>query len=346
MATSKKNTDNRIETLRGLAILGVVLHHANLRMINALIECNVDPGYISNIMSMCSEFFAPLRMPLFTIISGWVYAIRPVNFSNLRVFFAGKVRRIILPLFFLSTAFYFAIGYTTNEFPGIVGKNPQAVLPHEFWKLWFFHFGHLWFLQALTLIFIFVAFVDSWGLMDDMKKWIFWVIATSLAVYIIPRHIEFFSINRMRNIIPFFFFGVGLYRFREQIFSSRYLILLAIPILAASLLIDYFKWPWLIARHYWPLALLIGMIAPVALLSLNFKCKPLIWIGKYSYTIYLWHGFAWYFLMTIGLKLIAAGYQWAFALMFLITGLLFPVLIEKTGIKIPLLRTFVLGKKP
>ncbi len=346
MTKSKERVvDLRIETLRGFAILGVVCNHISLWMISALNKTNVDPGLASGFLLFFMEFFSPLRMPLFTVISGWVYALMPVSKHNIKPFFLAKVRRVIIPLFFVSTVLYFISGLVTDNYPGIVGRNPQEVLPHEFWKMWFYHFGHLWFLQAIILLFILIALIDTWRAMADIRQWFFWLGASVIVYYALPDHIEFWSISKTKTILPFFIFGVGLHRFQEQIFASKFVKFTGLLVVAA-LLIKYLGWPWILAKHDGILTLVIGTIAPVYLLSLNLKFKPLVWIGKYSYTIYLYHGLPWLFLSTLGLGLLAGGLQWVWICMFLTSGLLFPVVTEKIGGRIPYLRSPLLGKKP
>lgn len=325
--------------------MGVVFNHISLWMISALNKIEVEPGFASAFLLFFMEFFSPLRMPLFTVISGWVYALMPVTKDNLKPFFLAKIRRIIIPLFFVATVLYFVSGVVNDTYPGIVGRNPQEVLPHQFWKMWFYHFGHLWFLQAIIILFVLIALIDASRAMTNIKQWLFWLGTTIVVYYALPDHIELWSISKTKTILPFFIFGVGLRRFQEQIFSSKF-VKFTWPIVAVALLIKYFDWPWILAKHDGILNLVIGTIAPVYLLSLNIKVKPLIWVGKYSYTIYLYHGLPWIFLSTLGLGLLAGGFQWVWIFVFLTSGLLFPVVTETIGVKIPFLRCPILGKKP
>ena len=345
MIKPKRPVDLRIETLRGFAILGVVCNHISLWMIAALNKSNIEPGMASNILMFFMEFFSPLRMPLFTVISGWVYALMPVNKENIKRFLLSKIRRIIIPLFFISTVLFFVTGLVTSLYPSLGGLRGPELSPLEFWKTWFYHFGHLWFLQAIVVLFIVLAVIDLLGAMAHFRHWLIWLAATSLFYFMFPDDIEFWSLSKTKAILPFFIFGVGLNRFEEQIFSSA-LIKFIGPAVVALLVLKYIDRPWIITRHDWPLTLLIGTLAPVYLLSLNLTFKPLIRVGKYSYTIYLYHGLPWIFLSSLGLELIAAGSQLGYIVMFLASGLLFPVVTEMIGSKIPYLRTPLLGKKP
>ena len=341
----KRSVDLRIETLRGFAILGVVFNHTGAWIIAALNKSNIEAGWESNILMFFMEFFSPLRMPLFTVISGWVYALMPVDKENIKTYLLSKVRRIIIPLFFISTILFFITGLVNNIYPSLGGSHGQVLSPLEFWKTWFYHFGHLWFLQAIVVLFILIAVIDLLGAMNHFRQWLIWLAATSLFYFVFPDHVEFWSLSKTKVILPFFIFGVGLNRFEEQIFASKLVKFIGLAVVAA-LVLKYIGRPWIIARHDWPLTLFIGTLAPVYLLSLNIKIKPLIGIGKYSYTIYLYHGLPWIFLSSLGLELITAGYQLGYIVMFLASGLLFPVVTEMIGSKISYLRTPLLGKKP
>lgn len=334
-----KSGDLRIETLRGIAIIAVVVHHTNLWLQGSINQADVDPLFTSNLFAFFSEFFSPLRMPLFTVLSGWVYALKPVNKNNTVTFFAAKFRRVILPLFFVSTCYYFVILLTSNDFPRLKGRNGLPVPPEDFWVTWFYHFGHLWFLQLLISLFVIITIIDRLGLMNTVKKWLFWLVISAIISYLIPNGIELWSISHIKRFMLFFLFGVGLNRFQKQIFTFRFLKYAAI-ILICTLITNYF-----LEKNFWPLSIIIGTIAPIYLLSLNFIFQPFVWIGKYSYSIYLYHGIAWYSLKPICVPLLN-NFQYAWALIFLFTGLFLPIIIEKIGGEVPIIRTLLIGRKP
>ena len=55
-----------------------------------------------------ADLFAPLRMPLFTFLSGFVYAYFPVMTGRVAPFATKKLRRLGLPLLTLTTIYYLA----------------------------------------------------------------------------------------------------------------------------------------------------------------------------------------------------------------------------------------------
>ena len=92
----KAKKDLSIETLRGLAIILVVMGHV-IGSDNTGGMRVEDDSFLRHLYFT----FQYLRMPLFTVISGWVYALRPAGMNNLLDFNIKKVRRIILPLIFV-----------------------------------------------------------------------------------------------------------------------------------------------------------------------------------------------------------------------------------------------------
>lgn len=78
----KKEKGLSVETLRGLAIILVVMGHVIGNTPNAGLLVGDDTYY-----RIAYNFFIPLRLCLFTVISGYVYALFPVmQSSNLGTF--------------------------------------------------------------------------------------------------------------------------------------------------------------------------------------------------------------------------------------------------------------------
>lgn len=99
--------DPNIETLRGLAILLVVAGH--------VIGIDATGGMKVADDSLWRYLYASLqyvRMPLFTAISGWVYALHPVAAHEAGTFMFKKARRLLLPMVCVGTL-YFLIQYIT-----------------------------------------------------------------------------------------------------------------------------------------------------------------------------------------------------------------------------------------
>ncbi|MBW2464545.1 MAG: acyltransferase, partial [Deltaproteobacteria bacterium] len=93
---SKK--DASIETLRGIAILMMVAGHVIGHDVHAGMRVADDSTW-----RYVYSSFEYVRLPLFTCISGFVYALHPVTAQNFRAFLVGKAHRVLLPLFFVGT---------------------------------------------------------------------------------------------------------------------------------------------------------------------------------------------------------------------------------------------------
>src|SRR6056297_1823840 len=96
-----RNKDLSIETLRGIAIILVVIGHVIGSKSDGGMRV-ADDSFLRHLYFS----FQYLRMPLFTVISGWVYALRPVAPGNVTSFTIKKIRRIILPLIFVGGSYY------------------------------------------------------------------------------------------------------------------------------------------------------------------------------------------------------------------------------------------------
>ena len=81
--------DQSVETLRGMAIILVVMGHV-IGSDNTGGMKVPDDSFLRHLYFT----FEYLRMPLFTMISGWVYALHPVSQSNWNDFTIKKIRRI------------------------------------------------------------------------------------------------------------------------------------------------------------------------------------------------------------------------------------------------------------
>lgn len=337
-----------VDTLRGLALIAVVWHHAVLWLMGALEADNLNTTVMHTTVDGLAQFLEPLRMPLFTILSGWVYALKPVNAQNTRPFVHGKLRRIIFPLIFLSTLQYFQLYFFHDALP-VLSFRGQAwdVFPDEFWILWFFHFGHLWFLQAIFTIFIVMMLIDRYGWMANVKHWIIWLLLFSILPYVI-RGNSFWSADKTISLAVYFFFGVGLYRF-WSVMCSPLAIKVARVVFIVSMFVlmlwklDMVQLSRLGAR---PFLILAGTCGALFLLSLRLKLAWLAWLGSYSYTVYLYHGLAFEMHLFFDDLLywgVVGRFFW-FG-MILLMGLLIPVVIDRLIRSVPIIRTPVLGKR-
>jgi glucans biosynthesis protein C len=283
--SKKREKDQSVETLRGAAIILVVIGH--------VIGSGSDGGMKVAEDSFLRHFyytFEYLRMPLFTVISGWVYALYPAKINDLQSFFIKKVRRILLPLIFVGTA-YFLIQYFTP------GTNKKGELS-EIWNILIFPYTLFWYLPSLFIVFTCVSLIDANNRMNGFRNWL---IILSIAIcmlifrgYYIPEGSpNYFSYQGAIYLFPFFIIGLGIKRFNVYFASKQLNILLAV-ILAGSLILQQMVWYKLIEYNLSKgsgVGLIIGVVGAILLFRIKWKINWLIWFGSYAYTIFLFHSF-------------------------------------------------------
>jgi fucose 4-O-acetylase-like acetyltransferase len=97
-----------------------------------------------------------LRMPLFTTISGVVYALRPVHeLSGFPGLICGKVRRLLVPLHTVG-----ALLFLMQRIAPGVNHRPEL---GDVWRICLYQYEHLWFLEAIFLVFLVVGLLDANG---------------------------------------------------------------------------------------------------------------------------------------------------------------------------------------
>lgn len=157
MANAEKNLS--VETLRGIAILLVVVGHV----------VGSGPGG-----GMKIDFPHPLRylyvwidyiqMPLFTAIAGWAYALKPFSASSgFGSFVRKKALRLLVPMAAVGTL-YFLVQYLM---PGTNNKGELS----QMWRIYVFPYTIYWYLPSLFLIFVVQWWMDSRKWMDTPGKW-------------------------------------------------------------------------------------------------------------------------------------------------------------------------------
>ncbi len=337
-----------IDTLRGFAVLAVVWHHSMLEYVNVLQETNMLSALAELLIKMPTVLLDPLRMPLFTILSGWVYALRPASKDSSFIFIKGKLRRIILPLMFVSMTMYVSYFLLNGSYPVLnIGGQPTEVMPQDAWMVFFYHFGHLWFLHAVFAIFMFILVVDSLNLMNSVRRWCGWLVVLAVAPFVLPST-EFWSVFGVLHLSVFFVFGLGLYRFRDILFQPRVVLCGAVVFAFGMTMyvlsklggIDISDTSVRVVRMF------VGISGALCLLSLRLRLSWLAWLGGFSYTIYLYHPLAFQLHRTFDSMLSSGAVTqllW-FAMLFL-CGVLIPIVIDKVFSNTKLLKTPILGKK-
>lgn len=317
-----KARDLSIDTLRGLACLLLVAYHV----------IGSDPAkglrLSEGVLRDLNDSLDLVRMPLFTFLSGYVYAARPFQ-DGLGRYMKGKARRLLAPMLTLGTLFAIVQALMPGANGGVT----------DWWTLHLIPVGHFWFVEALFMIFLLVALMERAGALSTPGR-AGLAVALALLVSASPVSVPWLGINGVFYLMPYFLVGLSMRRFEVTRSATLGALLLAVVLCCIYVdATDIFDF-----GHRRS----ITAFVPAALFCVGaYMLKPrsafLAYIGVYSYSIYLLHVF-----FTagsrIGLKLLPdADTPMLFALG-LVIGVTGPILADKLLSRWHFTRVYLLGK--
>jgi surface polysaccharide O-acyltransferase-like enzyme len=274
---------------------------------------------------------AYFRMPMFSFLSGVVYAWRPFTAGNGTDFLLGKIRRLLLPMLVVGTAFAF-----------VQSNTPGVNAPPVNWAtLHIMPVAHYWFSEALFIIFIVVTILESIDLLGDLRKFAV-VLAVAVIMHLTISLPAQFGLWGANYLFPFFLCGLGCSRFRiaKNEFLPIYItVLVGTSSYAIAGILGYVAQPDRVSI----IALLLGVSACFTLLASGWKNRLLAFIGFYSYAIYLFHVF---FTAPIRIFAYSINFKSVDVLVVVATaaGICGPILVEKIADRFALTRTVLLGR--
>lgn len=264
--------DNSVDTLRGLACIFLVAYHV----------IGGDPSFgfriESGIFRDVNDLLALVRMPLFTFLSGVVYAYRPFT-TNVSPYLAGKARRLLIPMLVVGTTFALIQEVTPGTNSNVENWYLLHILP----------VAHFWFLESIFLIFTLMVPLELLHLFHTKTRFLI-ILALAIAVHLSGISIPYFSISGAIYLLPYFLIGMAFSRYKNLSALPLWLgwfILVAVSVCLALMFFDYIA----VATRRTIGSLIVGSAACVGLFISRFKSGILAWIGGYSYTIYLYHVF-------------------------------------------------------
>jgi peptidoglycan/LPS O-acetylase OafA/YrhL len=313
----------RIDTLRGLACILLVLYH--IIGINEQTGIRISEGLLRDF----NDALAYIRMPLFTFLSGYVYAFRPFTGHTCQ-FIKGKSRRLLLPMLVAGTLFAVIQSLT----PGANGAIENWALLH------IIPVAHFWFVEALFLIFIGIAALEKFKLFTTKTKTVL-VIVVACLLFLSPLNTRYLAVSGALYLLPFFLSGMFLKRFYTVIPAK-----LGLGIVAVVAIGIYLKYPNLHVSKYDRdiFTLVVGIAVCIGLLALGLKNKLLSFVGRYSYAIYIYHVF-FTAACRITLQKIGVVDQFMLITVSLLFGLAGPMVTEFILNKNAYTKTLFLGKK-
>jgi len=323
----------RLQTLRGVACILLVAFHTVGNHPWSGLHVADDSGY-----RYFANLFQYIRMPLFTFLSGFVYAYRPVVPGGALELVRRKLTRLVLPLLCVSTLYFAATA--------LAPPDANGVIPFEqMWRIYVFPYVHYWFLQAIILLFALVAVLDRGQLLATPGRYGVALIASIVAHLTVDmERADYvpFGIFYALHFAPYFLLGLGANRFRAFFMEPRVswvcasLLLIAMSFHAKNLLggdqLD---------RNGSLLEVTIAATATLAMVRLFPAFRPLEIIGAYSFSIYLFHSF---FVAAIR---VASKQVEMLALVFVacvIAGVVGPMVLERLLGNVPVVKTLLFGK--
>ncbi len=269
----------RVQTLRGLACLLLVAFHTVGA--TAASGLHVPDG---SLYRGFTNLLVHVRMPLFTFLSGLVYAYRPLRSGQALRFASKKLCRLGVPLVVASTVLY-----------GLHFAMHHQVQPlSRMWSIYVFPYWHLWFVQALLVVFAALVVLESLGALSTPRRFMI-VFGLSLVLYWYrPFQDNVLGLQNATYLLPFFLCGLAAHRYRGLLHTRRALIAMVVCFIVTQGFHSYV----VLTRALAPidpvasrstLNLLIGMSASLCALQLLPRLRLLERIGGSSYPIYLYH---------------------------------------------------------
>lgn len=325
-----KNTlPYNVVDLRGLACILLVAYHV-VGIPGAGMQVADGSFY-----RYATDSFELIRMPLFTFISGLVYALNPSRGDRLRTFFIKKLRRLGFP-FLLVSAIFFLL---QKSAPGANGTHA----PDSMWKIYVFPYAHFWYLQALFLIFSLVALLDAARLIERMGGFAVAMAGAVTACLTVRTESNILSVNEACFLLPHFLLGLGVTRFRDLVPRRALAGMAGMALVLGVALHQASLWGFL--PHFgWNsgVALLCGMGGAVTLLHAMPSSGIFRIVGASSYAIYLHHA-----LFAAAARMVLHRMHAGDGMIFcvsLIAGLCGPMVLEMLAQMRPWSRVALVGK--
>lgn len=315
----------RVQTLRGIAcLLLVAFHTVGSSAASGLHVPNYSP------YREFTNLFVHVRMPLFTFLSGLVYAYRPLRAGHALQFSGKKLRRLGVPLIVAATLLYCLHSAMHHPVPPL----------QQMWTIYVFPYWHLWFVQALLLVFAALVVLESLGALATLTRFMM-SFALSLALYSYGpfESQNVFGLHNATYLLPFFLWGLAAHRYRD--------LLRLRPVLIATVLcfaVTQGVHTYIVLTRALPpidpvqsrsgLGLLIGLSASLCAVQLLPRVRLMEKIGGSSYAIYLYHP------LFIAAMLFVAGARvgTSTSLLFVLAGaagITGPMLLERGARKLP-----------
>ncbi|QNE34641.1 acyltransferase family protein [Leifsonia shinshuensis] len=277
---SARPKDTSVQALRGIACILVVVWHSV-----GLGELSLWRFTSDSAWEFALGLLEYLRMPLFTFLSGYVYAMRPISVgASPWRFLRSKARRLLVPMLVVGTAYILA-------FDLIPGWGGSGLRP--FWTWHIIPVAHLWFIWAVLWCFVAVAVLDARGRLSTRRGMLIALVVSFALSAVLPKGIATPFASAAAVYLSFFFLaGMACRRFdwrsaprrRHLIALGAFVVLFAVTILGTVAGVR--PSPDGVVGN------LVGALFCALVVLVRFSSRPLEWLGARSFAIFLFHYFA------------------------------------------------------
>lgn len=312
---SKRRLPSNLDTVRGLACVLVVAMH--------VVGAAPDEGLkipAGSAWHRVMDALDLIRLPLFTALAGFLYGAMPATRNGFFAYMKRKAGQLLIPLLFATLAFWVLRQIT-------YGHNERSL----FWA-YVYGYQHLWYIDALLLIFAFASFVDT-RIHPSWKIWAGIVAAVVLFAWTVP-DIPIMHVRSALSLLPFFIFGLLLYRVPDLLESRALLVGSVIALISIIALQQAAPEIFRAINPTGVLMWLCGMASVIVALRLFPRLPAIESIAAYTFTIYLWHpaanGAVRNFLWGLGVN--STGLLFVIGLA---SGILVPILMHRVFMRLP-----------
>jgi peptidoglycan/LPS O-acetylase OafA/YrhL len=165
----------------------------------------------------------------------------------------------------------------------------------QMWTIYVFPYWHLWFVQALVLVFATIVVLESLGALSTFTRFML-VFALSLGLYFYGpfERQNILGLHNATYLLPFFLWGLGAHRYRDLFRLRQALIATVLCFVVTQGFHTYIVLTRTLApidpvEHRSGMNLLIGLSASLCALELLPRVRLMEIIGASSYPIYLYH---------------------------------------------------------
>ncbi len=281
MSNKKQKRNHRLDNIRAIAIIMIVLGHSIIIYSSSwnLYQTSVSVP----LLDVLKDIINVMQLPVFFALSGYFFTYT-LKKKNIATIIRDKIKRLIIPFLAFGLLWLFPVrmilAYPGYENAGLVNIIIDKILLG-------FDNGHLWYLPTLFLIFIVYAFIMFFErkCMSERAAY-FCNFFAGICLYFLqikvalPSYIGYFCRH-------FIWFGLGLIicNYNAQLVNLKRYVKFVFVIIDVLCIAFY-----LYSRNYY--ILLISSLLSVVIifsLRLNFKNKLIDIISDNSYGLYLFH---------------------------------------------------------